>query len=148
MSVHAHAAPADYPAPYHQPDVAFLLQNVKGQQHGVQWIVAVSTDGLVVATTDGLERDDVERQAAIASGMTALTGGATRMGAGAMLSNLTHYENGFHLLMSISSGACLALFANRDCDLAAVSHAMTELINRVGPALTPAPAGAPRTFMR
>jgi hypothetical protein len=40
--------------------------------------------------------------------------------------------------MAVSDGASLLVVADHTCDIGQVSYEMAELINKVGPALTPA----------
>lgn len=119
-------------------DLDFLLNDFVARVPKVTHIVAVSVDGLLVARNRVLPADRAERLAAIASGAVSLLHGAGReLEAGGLVSNLTEYEGGFMFLMSVSSGASLLTLAARGCDIGQVGHELAELINQVGPALTP-----------
>jgi predicted regulator of Ras-like GTPase activity (Roadblock/LC7/MglB family) len=120
-------------------DLGFLLDDfARRTAPHVQHAIAVSSDGLLVAATKMLPRDRADQLSAMASGLTSLlVGGARCWDAGAVISNLVEMEAGFMLLMAVSSGASLLVMANRPCDLAMVSYEATELINRVGHAITP-----------
>lgn len=119
-------------------DLNFLLNDFVARVPKVTHIVAVSVDGLLVARSQGLPRDQAERLAAIASGLVSLLHGAAReLQAGQVVSNLTELAGGFMFTMSVSSGASLLTLAAAGCDIGNVGHELAELINRVGPALTP-----------
>ena len=104
----------------------------------VQHAIAVSSDGLLVASTRALPPDRGDQLAAFAAGLTGLVTGTARcLEAGAVVSNVTELEGGFVLSMAVSTGASLLVLAGRGSDLALVSFEMAELINRVGHAITP-----------
>jgi predicted regulator of Ras-like GTPase activity (Roadblock/LC7/MglB family) len=125
--------------PHH--DLDFLLQKLQDDTPGLVWAIAMAADGLPLASTHGVSDDDRDRLSAVGSGLTSLLASISRTGAGPVQSNLTYYAHGYLMLMSISNGASLLIYAELGCDLAAVSHEMTMLINRVGPLLTPTAAG-------
>ena len=80
-----------------------------------------------------------DQLAAVAAGLVSLLAGAARLlEAGGVVSNLTELDGGFMFSMAVSSGASLLVLASRQCDIGTVSYEMTELINKVGPLLTPA----------
>ena len=124
-------------------DLSFLITRwVRQSQPQVRQAIAVSADGLLLACNEGLPRDHADRLAAVASGLAGLLRSAGAMlHAGAVTSNMTQYQDGFVLTMSIPSptvdGASLLVLADPGCDIGAVSHGMAELINQVGHALTP-----------
>lgn len=119
-------------------DLNFLLNDFVARVPKVTHIVAVSVDGLLVARNEALPQDHAERLAAIASGLVSLLHGAAQnLQAGAVVSNLTELVGGFMFTMSVSSGASLLTLAAPGCDIGNVGHELAELINRVGPALSP-----------
>ena len=122
----------------HQPDLDFLLNDFTARLSDVSHVVAVSADGLVLAATALLPHESRDQLAAIGSGLASLLRGAAGFfQAGRVISNVTEMDGGFMLTMSVSSGASLLALATRECDLGRVAHELAELINRVGPALTP-----------
>jgi predicted regulator of Ras-like GTPase activity (Roadblock/LC7/MglB family) len=120
-------------------DLDFLLNEFVERVPGVTHAVAVSADGLLIARSSRtLPRDEADRVAAVGSGLVSLLRSAAKhFQAGAVVSNLTELEGGFMFSMAVSSGASLLALAARNCDIGRVSHELTELINRVGPRLTP-----------
>ena len=120
-------------------DLAVLLRQFRTNAVGVVHALAVSADGLVLAHTPGLDTADADRLAAVASGLSSLLRGAAQMLGGAtVVTNLTELDNGSLLMSPVSAGACLFVIADRKADLAAVAFDMTQLVNTVGHALTPA----------
>jgi predicted regulator of Ras-like GTPase activity (Roadblock/LC7/MglB family) len=119
-------------------DLSFLLDDFIDRVPEVSHAVAVSADGLLVARSRALPVDEADRVAAVASGLVSLLrSAASHFQAGAVVSNLTELQGGFMFSMSVSSGASVLVLATRRCDIGRVSHELVDLINRVGPALTP-----------
>lgn len=119
-------------------DLDFLLDDFVNRIPHVTHVIAVSSDGLLVARNGTLPGNDADRLAAIASGLVSLLGGAARsIDADPVVSNLTEMRGGYMFSMSVSSGASLLALASHGCDIGQVGHELADLINRVGPALTP-----------
>lgn len=120
-------------------DLDFLVNDFVARVGGVTHAVAVSADGLLIARSQALPEDEADRISAVASGLVSLLrSAASHFQAGVVVSNLTELEHGFMFCMSVSSGASLLALASQECDIGLVSHELANLINRVGPALTPA----------
>jgi predicted regulator of Ras-like GTPase activity (Roadblock/LC7/MglB family) len=119
-------------------DLDWLLNDFAQRVPEIVHILAVSGDGLVVAASHGLDEEEADQLAAVASGLVALlVGGARLLKAGPVRSNLTELAGGFMFSMAVSDGASLLVFATRGCDIGQVSYEMSELINAVGTTLTP-----------
>ncbi|HZE39367.1 MAG TPA: roadblock/LC7 domain-containing protein [Stackebrandtia sp.] len=119
-------------------DLDFLLDDFVDRVPHVTHVIAVSSDGLLVARNGRLDVADADRLAAIASGMVSLLNGAARsLEADPVVSNLTEMHGGYMFSMAVSSGASLLALASHGCDIGQVGHELAELINKVGPALTP-----------
>lgn len=119
-------------------DLSFLLNDFIDRVPEATHAVAVSADGLLIARSRALPPDEADRVAAVASGLVSLLrSAASHFQAGSVVSNLTELQGGFMFSMSVSSGASLLVLASRQCDIGRVSHELVDLINRVGPALTP-----------
>ena len=71
--MHAYAAP-----PTNGQTFNWLLVNFVRNTDGVRDAVAVSSDGLLIAASEGLERASADQLAAIVSGMTGLARSASR----------------------------------------------------------------------
>ncbi|GLZ81045.1 dynein regulation protein LC7 [Actinorhabdospora filicis] len=119
-------------------NVDFLVNDFVARVPHVSHVIAVAADGLLIAANHELPREEAERLAAIASGLTSLLAGAARsMRADPVISNLTEMNGGYMFSMAVSNGASLLALAGFGCDIGQVAHELADLINKVGPALTP-----------
>ncbi|GGK92635.1 roadblock/LC7 domain-containing protein [Mangrovihabitans endophyticus] len=121
-------------------DMGWLLSNFADSVAGIAHVVAVSADGLLLASSRDLPPDRADQLAAITSGVVSLTDGASRMfSAGEVQQTIIEMESGYLFLMSISDGSSMAVLAARSCDVGQVGYEMALLVERVGAALVPAP---------
>src|SRR5215468_2837921 len=121
-------------------DMGWLLNNFANSVAGIAHVVAVSADGLLLASSRDLPPDRADQLAAIASGVVSLTEGASRMfNAGTVQQTIIEMDSGYLFLMSISDGSSMAVLAARSCDVGQVGYEMALLVERVGDALTPPP---------
>ncbi|MEW1891949.1 roadblock/LC7 domain-containing protein [Streptomyces sp. NPDC048567] len=118
-------------------DLSWILSDFAGRIPEVTQAIAVSVDGLALAYT-GVERDDADRLAAIASGVVNLLSAAAQLtDTDPVEHSLTAMEGGYMFSMAVSSGASLLVMTTRDADIGEVSYMMSELINQVGDSLSP-----------
>lgn len=121
-------------------DMSWLLTNFADSVAGIAHVVAVSADGLLLASSRDLPADRADQLAAITSGVVSLTEGAARMfSAGGVLQTVIEMDSGYLFLMSISDGSSMAVLAARSCDVGQVGYEMALLVERVGAALVPLP---------
>ena len=117
----------------------WLLSNFVETTAGVTDAVAVSSDGLLMATSSSLERAGAEQLAAIIAGMTSLAESTARCFA---LGNLDQViiamQEGYLFVSSVSDGSSLGVVADRRCDVGLVGYQMQLLVQRAGAALSPA----------
>ncbi len=120
-------------------DLAWLLDNFVDQVAGVSHSIVVSTDGLPLSSSRGFPADRADQLAAVASGLSSLTQGASRcFEAGVVRQIVVEMERGYLFVMSVGDGSCLAVLASVTSDLGLVGYEMALLVARVGPALNPA----------
>lgn len=120
-------------------DLNWLITDFANRVPDVAHAIVVSSDGLPLAASAGFPTDRVDQLAAIASGLSSLTQGASRVfEGGAVAQTVVEMERGLLLVMAISDGSSLAVLAAADCDLGLVAYEMTLLVDRAGRALTPA----------
>lgn len=116
----------------------WLLGKFVRDTDGVAEAVAVSSDGLLMAMSDGLDRAGAEQLAAIVSGVTSLSRSASRhYGFEGLKLVMIEMRRGFLLVSAISDGSCLGVVATADCDLGLVGHEIAVLCDRFGALLTP-----------
>ncbi|MER7444202.1 MULTISPECIES: roadblock/LC7 domain-containing protein [Micromonospora] len=129
-------------------DLAFLLDDLVGRVKQAEHAIVLSVDGLLIAASADLNRDDGEHLAAIASGIHSLAKGAgTRFGGGAVQQTIIELEKSFLLVTAAGYGACLAVLAAVDADLGLVAYEMTTLVDRAGKYLA-SPSRTPQTSAR
>ena len=117
----------------------WLITNFVDRVPGVAHTVVVSSDGLLLAVSDGFPRDRADQLAAVASGLSSLTPGAARIfEGGAVTQTVVEMVRGFLFVMALSDGSALAVLASSDCDLGLIGYEMTNLVERTGEVLTPA----------
>ena len=124
-------------------DMGWLLSNFADSVAGIAHVIAVSADGLLLASSRDLPGDRADQLAAITSGVVSLTDGASRMfNAGQVQQTIIEMDSGDLFLMSISDGSSMAVLAARSCDVGQVGYEMALLVEGVGAALVPAPREA------
>jgi len=124
-------------------DMGWLLANFADNVAGIAHVVAVSADGLMLASSRDLPPDRAEQLSAIVAGVISLTDGASRcFDGGAVLQTIIEMDSGYLFLMSISDGSALGVLAARSCDVGQVGYEMALLVERVGAALVPLPREA------
>jgi uncharacterized protein len=131
------------PRPPSMQDMGWLLSNFADSVAGIAHVVAVSADGLLLASSRDLPPDRANQLAAITSGVVSLTDGASRMfDAGRVQQTIIEMDSGYLFLMTISDGSAMAVLAARSCDVGQVGYEMALLVERVGAALIPSPREA------
>ncbi|GAA4900778.1 roadblock/LC7 domain-containing protein [Streptomyces coeruleoprunus] len=129
----------------------WLLGNLVEEVPGVRSVAVVSSDGLLLltsdperaATTSTAERPRSPRGssadlATIVSGIGSLTVGAARlMDGGGVKQTMVAMEEGSVFVMSISDGSLLGVHAAPDCDMSVVAYHMALFVGRAGHVLTP-----------
>lgn len=117
---------------------AWLLARFAQETAGVREAVAVSADGLLLASSKGIDTSGVDQFAAIAAGLTSLTRGAADcLGCGSVEQVIVEMSYGNLFVMSMGFGASLAVLCQQGADIAQVAYDMTLLADRAGAALSP-----------
>lgn len=100
--------------------------------------VVVSSDGLPLAFSAGFPQERADQLAAVTSGITSLTQGASRVFEGGLVvQTVVEMQGGVLVVTTIGHGASLAVLAAQDCDLGLVAYEMALLVERVGRMITP-----------
>jgi predicted regulator of Ras-like GTPase activity (Roadblock/LC7/MglB family) len=124
-------------------DLNWLITDFAGRVPSVAHAIAVSADGLPLASSAGLAQDRADHLAAVTSGLASLTQGAARVfDGGPVTQTVVGMRDGVLLVMAISHGSQLAVLAAADCDMGLVAYEMALLVERTGAALTPGLRGA------
>ncbi len=121
-------------------DLNWLLEDLVRRVTDVRHAVLLSADGLLVASSAGIGRDDAENLSAVASGFHSLARGAGRhFDGGTVRQTVVELDTGFLFVTAAGYGSNLAVVAAAACDVGQVAFEMNLLIQRVGQYLaTPA----------
>jgi uncharacterized protein len=126
-------------------DLNWLITDFAERVPAVAHAIAVSADGLPLASSSGLAQDRADHLAAVTSGLASLTQGAARVfDGGPVTQTVVGMRDGVLLVMAISHGSQLAVMAAVDCDMGLVAYEMALLVERTGAALTPGLRGPSR----
>ncbi|MFD8547285.1 roadblock/LC7 domain-containing protein [Streptomyces sp. NPDC059649] len=123
-----------------QTDLSWLLTGLVQRVPHARSALLLSSDGLVKAA-HGFEPDSADHMAALASGLYSLARSAgARFGDGDnVLQVVVELESSFLFVSTAGSGACLAVLAGREADVAVLGYEMSMLVKSVRPYLsTPA----------
>lgn len=119
-------------------NVARLLATYAEQVDGVEHAVAVAPDGLLMATSTELDRNQGDTLAAIIGGLRALADGAARvLHRGGSRQVVVEMHSGYLLATTLAGGVTLGTLTERDADLGVVGYEAALLAERVGAQLTP-----------
>ena len=112
----------------------WLLDDLVRRVGHVTKAVILSQDGMALAASKTLERDDAEHLAALAAGLQSLARGAGRHfgGGGGVRQTIIEMESGYLLVSAAGSGTCLAVIAEPGADLGVVAYEMALLVRRTG----------------
>ena len=125
-------------------DVTWLVNDLVDRVAHVQQAVVLSHDGLLIAKSTGLSREDAEHLSAVAAGMHGLARGAgRRFDRGTVRQTIVEMESGFLFVTAGGNGACLGVLGSEDADVGLIAYEMEMLVARVGQYLsTPVRAAA------
>lgn len=105
-----------------------LVQDVEGVRHAI----VLSADGLVVAASAGLNRDDADHLAAAAAGLNSLARGAGRfLGDGPVRRTVIELDTGFMFVTAAGTGSCLAVLCHAHIDAGLVGYETERLVLRI-----------------
>ncbi|HUG32647.1 MAG TPA: roadblock/LC7 domain-containing protein [Acidimicrobiia bacterium] len=115
----------------------WLLERLVGTVPGINQAVVVSSDGLALAKSDGVDRESAERLAAVSSGMIGLAyGSAGRFGAGPVSNVIVEMQKGWLFVTGIRDGSLICCLTEKDIDMGAIAFEMSIFVQRVGDSLT------------
>ncbi|MFF1411035.1 roadblock/LC7 domain-containing protein [Streptomyces sp. NPDC058289] len=135
-------------------NLQWLLTDLVEEVPGVNSVAVVSSDGLLLLSSDPAAPDTPAASSAparpsgprgasadlatIVSGLGSLTtGAAALMDGGSVKQTMVAMEHGSVFVMSISDGSLLGVHATPDCDMSVVAYHMALFVGRAGHVLTP-----------
>lgn len=117
-------------------DLRWLLDDLVGRVKHAEQAVVLSADGLLVAASRGLTREDADHLSAVAAGFQSLARGAGRhFGGGQVRQTVVEMQNSFLFVTAAGEGSCLAALTTAAADVGLVAFEMAVLVKRVGPHL-------------
>jgi uncharacterized protein len=109
-----------------------LIADLTARVPGVQHALVVSSDGVPVAASDGIQSGQLDRLAAVTSGLVSLAAGAARsLDGGAVTQAVVAMADCTLVIMAIDDGASLAVLATAAADLDQVAYEMTMRIDEL-----------------
>ncbi|MEU5655498.1 roadblock/LC7 domain-containing protein [Streptomyces sp. NPDC047737] len=143
-------APSTFGLSTEARNLHWLLSNLVEEVPGVHSVTVVSSDGLMLLSSDpglaaakaaggaGGPRGSSADLATIVSGIGSLTIGAAKlMDGGGVKQTMVAMDEGSVFVMSISDGSLLGVHATPDCDMSVVAYHMALFVGRAGHVLTP-----------
>ena len=123
--------------------LGWLLDNLVSQVPNVGQALVLSRDGLVVAKSQNMSREQGEHLSALAAGVQSLARGAgLQVGGGEVRQTIIEMDSAFMFVMAAGQGTCLAVLASADANLGVMAYEMAMLVRRMGIYLTAAPRPA------
>jgi len=120
--------------------LGWLLDNLVAQGANVRRALVLSRDGLVVAKSQNMGREEGDRLSALAAGVQSLARGAgQQVGGGEVRQTIIEMDSAFLFVMEAGQGTCLAVLASADANLGVMAYEMAMLVRRMGTFLTAAP---------
>ena len=121
-------------------NMGWLLTNFADSIAGIAHVVAVSADGLLLASSRGLPEDRAEQLAAIAAGVVSLTEGTARyFNGGAVQQTIIEMEQAFLFVIAAGKGTCLAVLTSAEANVGLIAYEMAMLVRRMGKYLASEP---------
>ena len=132
-------------------DLAWLLDDLASRVEDFRRAVLLSRDGLLIAASGDLTREDAEHLSAVAAALQSLaTGTGDRFDAGGVRQTVIELERGLLFVTAAGEGSCLAALCPANADAGLVAYEMAMLVKRARPHLVqqarfPAAKAVPQT---
>jgi predicted regulator of Ras-like GTPase activity (Roadblock/LC7/MglB family) len=123
--------------------LGWLLDNLVSRVANVRQALVLSRDGLVVAMSQTMSKEEGDQLSALAAGVYSLARGTgQQVGGGEVRQTIIEMETAFLFVMAAGRGTCLAVLASADANLGVMAYEMAMLVRRMGTYLTAAPRSA------
>ena len=121
-------------------DLAWLLDDLADRVADFRRAVILSRDGLLIAASNDLAREDAEHLSAVAAAVQSLAAGTgDRFQAGRVRQTIIELEQGIFFLIAAGEGSCLAALCPPNADAGTVAYEMAMLAKRARPHLAALP---------
>lgn len=122
------------------PGLSWLLDDLTTRVSDITHAVILSRDGLAVAASADLTREDGEYLSALAAGAQSLAGGVgEHFAVGGVRQIIIELEQAFLFVTAATHGSCLAVLCPSDADAGLVAYEMAMFVKRAGPHLAAPP---------
>lgn len=104
--------------------------------------ILLSADGMLRSHSQGVSRDEAERQAAALSGLRSISRSTAEFcgdESSPWQQTLVEFTDGYVFLVAAGTGAYLAVSATQHVDMETVTYRMQKLVDRLGKELTSPP---------
>ena len=123
--------------------LGWLLDNLVARVANVRQALLLSRDGLVVATSRNMSREEGDNLSALAAGVHSLARGVGRQVGGATVrQTIIEMDSAFLFVVAAGQGTCLAVLASAEANLGVMAYEMAMLVRRMGVHLTAGPRQA------
>jgi len=113
--------------------LSWLLDNLVSKVEHIKQALILSRDGLVVAASQGLTREDGEHLSALAAGVQSLARGAGQhFHGGEVRQTIVEMEFAFLFVSAAGKGTCLAVLTSGEPNVGLVAYEMAMLVRRMG----------------
>ena len=120
--------------------LSWLLDNLVNQVEHVQQAVILSRDGLVVAASQSLTREDGEHLSALAAGVQSLARGTgLHFKGGEVRQTIIEMEHAVLFVSNAGKGTCLAVLTSAEPNVGVIAYEMAMLVRRMGKHLAAEP---------
>jgi predicted regulator of Ras-like GTPase activity (Roadblock/LC7/MglB family) len=104
--------------------------------------ILLSADGMLRSHSQGISRDEAERQAAALSGLQSISRSTAEFcgqESSPWQQTLVEFAGGYVFLVAAGAGAYLAVSSTQHVDMETVTYRMQKLVDRLGKELTSPP---------
>ncbi|MFE9424287.1 roadblock/LC7 domain-containing protein [Kitasatospora sp. NPDC006697] len=116
-------------------DLSATLDALAGKVAGVRHALQVSSDGLLLAATDGMPRDIADTLSAAVTGMGSISASVARALNGSPTQHIAvDYHDSQLLIVTAGDGSLLAVLATGEADLGVIGEQLAALAARLAPA--------------
>lgn len=120
--------------------LSWLLDNLVEKVEPIEQALVLSRDGLVVAASRGLTREDGDHLSALAAGVQSLARGTGQhFRGGRVRQTIIEMENAFLFVIAAGRGTALAVLTSADPNVGHVAYEMAMLVRRMGKYLAAEP---------
>jgi predicted regulator of Ras-like GTPase activity (Roadblock/LC7/MglB family) len=117
-------------------DLAWLLDDLASRIDDFRRAVLLSRDGLLIASSSDLSREDAEHMSAVAAALQSLAAGTgERFDAGGVRQTVIELERGLLFVTAAGEGSCLAALCPANADAGLIAYEMAMLVKRARPHL-------------